>query len=141
MKKKRESAAERRVRLQQEMIRKEAEVLMGWKEFSNSYPSTLLKLVHGYMMYPHLLELTANNSYGDDRFTFRKIGSYGEKRSLPLILPDEYDDNIMYRLDDVTFELNAAIEKERELQAKEAKISLALAKLTPEEIELLNLKK
>jgi hypothetical protein len=140
MEKKRESAAERRIRLQQEnMIRKEAE----WKEFSNSYPSSLLKLVHGYMMYPHLLELIANNWYGDDRFTFRKIGSYGsyEELSLPLILPDEYDDNIMYRLDNIMSDLNVAIEEEKERQAKEVKISLALSKLTPEEIELLNLKK
>jgi len=138
MKNIRESAAERRMRLQREnMIRKEAE----WKEFSNSYQLTLLKLVHGYMKYPHLLEVWANNWYGDDRFTFRKIGSYGEELSLPLILPDESDDNITYRLDNITFVLNTVIEEEKERQVREVKISLALSKLTPEEIELLNLKK
>lgn len=136
LKKARKTAAEKRAEALAEQERK---LSVEWAEFSVTYVTKLLTLIHYFMKNGQYSPWYWTVNQTDSGFLFSSLDSRTEIE-LPLILPEKYSWEII----DAVNSLNRAIEdREYELIEAQRKANLktaALAKLTKEEQELLGIK-
>lgn len=130
----RKTAAERRAEAEQ--ARKESEAAT-WAEFVKSYPARFANAMYDFLTNSPAL---AVKRLDENSFEFyRNDQAYYDPRTLPAVLPETYSWELIYALESVenqVEELRAERDAEwRRMQTRAA----ALAKLTPEEREALDL--
>lgn len=125
----RETAAEKRVRLEQERAERDARV---WAEFTATYPVRFANVLFKYM------ELHYDRFYvkklDDETYQFER--DYTDE-TLKVTPPANYDWEYFNALDSVETAVREYYEEKQEAERKYAVRRAALAKLTAEEKELL----
>lgn len=145
----RETKEQKEHRLQLERAAERFRLHMEWQEFAARYHEGLLALMMSYKfariipkdgIQVELAKILApDNSYNLRFFEIGDGGQLNKLASLPTVLPDDRDEDILLDFQYVKAALDNYRERCRVYDETQAKISAAKAKLTPEEIILLGL--
>ena len=144
----RETKEQKIQRLQLEQAAENFRLHMEWQEFSGRYHEGLLALMVAYktarILPKESMQVEVTQSLAPHKgynLRFSEAGEdFGTIACLPIVLPDDRDEDLMLDYTAVGRALDLFRERCRIYDETQAKIVAAKAKLSPEELKLLGIK-